>query len=74
MTKLFFFSVGFLVFLRTFFTTGSSARPSDSTAQEDFEIEPRTVATSAKAVRRSNHSARSRQKQLFGFQELGLQG
>ncbi len=32
-------------------------RPSDSTVSEDAEIEPRTVATSALAVRRSNHSA-----------------
>jgi hypothetical protein len=34
-------------------------RPSDSTVSEDAEIEPRTVATSAFAVRRSNNSARS---------------
>ncbi len=30
-------------------------RPSDSTVSEDAGIEPRTVATSALAVRRSNH-------------------
>jgi hypothetical protein len=30
-------------------------RPSDSTVSEDAEIEPKTVATSALAVRRSNH-------------------
>ncbi len=34
-------------------------RPSDSTVSEDAGIEPWTVATSALAVRRSNHSARS---------------
>jgi hypothetical protein len=33
--------------------------PSDSTVSEDAGIEPRTVATSALAVRRSNHSAKS---------------
>jgi hypothetical protein len=35
-------------------------RPSDSTVPTDAGIEPWTVATSALAVRRSNHSARSR--------------
>jgi hypothetical protein len=34
-------------------------RPSDSTVWEDAGIEPRTVATTALAVRGSNHSARS---------------
>ncbi len=34
-------------------------RPSDSTVSEDAGIEPRTVATSALAVRLSNHLARS---------------
>jgi hypothetical protein len=34
-------------------------RPSDSTVSEDAEIEPRTVMTTALAVRCSNHSARS---------------
>jgi hypothetical protein len=34
-------------------------RPSDFTVSEDAWIEPRTVATTALAVRRSNHSARS---------------
>ncbi len=34
-------------------------RPSDSTVSEDTEIEPRTVATSSLAVRRSSHSATS---------------
>jgi hypothetical protein len=32
-------------------------RPSDSMVSEDAGIEPRTVATSALAVRRSSHSA-----------------
>ncbi len=34
-------------------------RPSDSTVSAVAGMEPRTVATSALAVRRSNHSARS---------------
>ena len=34
-------------------------RPSDSTVPTDAGIEPRTVATVALAVRRSNHQARS---------------
>jgi hypothetical protein len=38
----------------------SVCRPSDSAVSEDAEIEPRTVATSAFAVIRFNHSARSR--------------
>jgi hypothetical protein len=33
--------------------------PSDSNVSEDAEIEPRTVATVALTVRRSNHSAKS---------------
>jgi hypothetical protein len=36
-----------------------TCRPSDSAVSKDAVIEPRTVATSALAVRRSNHSARS---------------
>jgi hypothetical protein len=39
-------------------------RPSDSTVSEDARIEPRTVATSELAVRRSNHSARSHPQRL----------
>ncbi len=35
-------------------------RPSDFTVSEDAGTEPRTVATTALAVRRCNHSARSR--------------
>jgi hypothetical protein len=34
-------------------------RPTDSTVSEDAGIEPRTVATSALAVRRSSHAATS---------------
>ncbi len=47
----------FFPFLCTEFNTASSAAPQDSTASEDAGIEPRTVATSALAGRRSNHSA-----------------
>jgi hypothetical protein len=36
-------------------------RPSDSTVSEDAGIEPRTVATLALTVRRSNHSAKPHQ-------------
>jgi hypothetical protein len=46
------------------FKTASSAAPQiplcpDSIVSEDAGIEPRTVATTALAVRRSNHSDRS---------------
>jgi hypothetical protein len=34
-------------------------RPSDSTVSEDAGIEPRIIATTALAVRRPNHSAKS---------------
>ncbi len=34
-------------------------RPSDSTVSEDAGIEPRTVATTALAVKRSDQSARA---------------
>jgi hypothetical protein len=34
-------------------------RPSDSTVSEDAGIEPRTIVTTALAVRRSSHSATS---------------
>jgi hypothetical protein len=36
-----------------------TCRPQDSTVSEDAGIEPRTFATSALAVKRSNHSVRS---------------
>jgi hypothetical protein len=54
-----FFSQGdFLGFVSTQFSTVHCfiCRPSDSTVPEDVGIEPRTVATSALAVRRSNLS------------------
>ena len=38
--------------------------PSDTTVSEDAGIEPRTVATTALAVRRSNHSARSQMRKV----------
>jgi hypothetical protein len=47
----------FLVLFSTFFNTASYDAPSDSTVSEDAGIEPRTVATTVLAVRRSNHSA-----------------
>jgi hypothetical protein len=39
-------------------------RPSDSIVSEDAGIEPRTVAATALAVRRSNHSARSQMRKV----------
>ncbi len=45
----------FMYFIQHFFI----CCPSDSTVSEDAGIEPRTVATSALAVRRSSHSASS---------------
>jgi hypothetical protein len=49
-------------------------RRSDFTVPEDAGIEPRTVATSALAVRRSNHSARSypRLEQISSTTRLDL--
>ncbi len=46
-------------FLYVLFSILLHLPPSDSTVSEDSGIEPRTVAISASAVRRSNHSARS---------------
>ena len=48
-----------LLFCMYFIKHWFICRPSDSTVSEDAEIEPRTVATSALAVRSSNHSAKS---------------
>jgi len=49
----------FLNFFRYFIQHCFICRPSDSTVSEDAGIEPRTVANTALAVRRSNHSAKS---------------
>ncbi len=46
-------------------------RPSDSTVPTDAEIEPRTVATGALAVRRSNHQARSHPHEARSHPLLG---
>ncbi len=51
----FYFIYFFMYFIQHCFI----CRSSDSTVSEDVGIEPRTVATFALAVRRSNHSARS---------------
>jgi hypothetical protein len=48
----------------TLFNTVFICLPSDSTVSEDAGIEPRTVATLAMAVRRTNHSARSHPLEL----------
>jgi hypothetical protein len=45
-------------------------RPSDSTVSEDAGIEPRTVATLALTVRRSNYSARSHQSRYLSFSTI----
>jgi hypothetical protein len=42
-------------FVYALYSTVLHLLPSDSTGSEDAGIEPRTVATSALAVRRSNH-------------------
>ncbi len=55
-------------------------RPSDSTVPEDAGIEPRTVATFALAVKRSNHAAISLMSMIikyivspaYGFSALAL--
>ncbi len=48
-------------------------RPSDFTVSEDPGIEPRTVATTALAVRRSNHSAKYHPSFfLYGTRCVGL--
>jgi hypothetical protein len=53
------FKGGFLDFSFTCTIHCFICRPSDSTVSEDAGIEPRTVATTALTIRRSNHSARS---------------
>ncbi len=54
----FLFFIGFLFFMYDI-QHCFICSPSDFTMSEDAGIEPRTVATTALAVRRSNHSARS---------------
>jgi hypothetical protein len=53
------FKGGFFFFFKYDIQHCPICRPSDSTVWKDAGIEPRTVATTALAVRRSNHSARS---------------
>jgi hypothetical protein len=52
---LFYFLGGFLIFFSYYIQHCFICRPSDSTVPTDVGIEPRTVATDALAVRRSNH-------------------
>jgi len=47
--------------------------PSDSIMSEDAGIEPSTVATSEMAVRRSNHSARSRSSDDWANKKICVQ-
>ena len=54
-----FFTRGFFVFFYVLIQHYFICRQSDSTVSENAGIEPRTVATSALALRRPNHSARS---------------
>ncbi len=49
----------FFIFFSYYIQHCFICRPSDSTVPTDAGIEPRTVATGALAIRRSNHSARS---------------
>ncbi len=59
--RIFFFTGDFLIFFLFMYNIQHCfiCRPSDSTVSEDAGIELRTVATTALAVRRSDHSARS---------------
>jgi hypothetical protein len=61
-TEFFFFFFGgggFFIFFPYNIQHCFISHPSDSTVPTDAGIEPRTVATGALAVRRSNHEARS---------------
>jgi hypothetical protein len=49
------FSILFFIFCSYYIQHCFICRPSDSTVPTDAGIEPRTVATGALAVRRSNH-------------------
>jgi hypothetical protein len=50
-----YFSGGFFYFFAYYIQHCFICRPSDSTVQTDAGIEPRTVATGALTIRRSNH-------------------
>ncbi len=56
----------FFIYLR--YSTFLHLPPSDSTVSEDARIEPRTVATTALAVRHSDHSARPHPEILNSYQ------
>jgi hypothetical protein len=47
-------------------------RPSDSTVSEDAGIEPRTTATLALTVRRSNYSARSHPHFIYIYLQVKI--
>ncbi len=55
LVEFFFFGGGTFLFFSYYIQHCFIFRPSDSTVPTDAGIEPRTVATSALAVRRSNH-------------------
>jgi hypothetical protein len=55
----------FCLYVRYLFNTATS----DSTVSEDAGIEPRTVATTALTVRRSNYSARSHPQLNINYSE-----
>ncbi len=69
MVRIFFFFLkgDFFNFFQYFIQHGFICRPSDSTLSETAGIEPRTVATSALAVGRSNHTARSHPELVYTY-------